>query len=499
MGWDCTLHVVDDTSLARFAARFLRGLHRTAAFDREFDGDALIANVKELIAEDPDTGARALGELALLYVATETPHLPCRDFALSLWAPAVLGELPVQLLTSVETRIPDIIAAYPKLAGLVPVKFDTNVCVGPYVSARNVPALLAHVEKVLAPRADAIRYRPLLDILRVAAAHNLAYWEGTDIEVSTARREWLPVHPTTLTIHPNPIASPTARLCALDGARMLVADHFALHEVDTSTFPPTVFTHEDMQVNAAAFTPWGTTFVRMATDRTARPFKFSYFELPDRTPLPIEPPFAIGSARVAGGCLLLFPQPTTTERSNVRPQILRADHSLEPMQVPEPVETKRVECDAIPFGDDQWLVLWDAVAYRWDGTGPPVLLGVTLDAPEDLCSVTQSDGTIVAGFGHALVRIDRQGTVTPVLPLTNVMLLARGPGDTLIIGDGDALQIYWPETGEVTAVTRELLGLTDPPMFAYYDPRAELLVAARAGSWHAVPWAEISQLSRSRR
>lgn len=498
MGWDCTLHVVDDTSLARFAARFLRGLHRKAAFDREFDGDALIANVKQLIAEDPDTGARALGELALLYVATETPHLPCRDFALSLWDPAVLGELPVQLLSSVETRIPDIIAAYPKLAGLVPVKFDRPVCVGPYVPARNVPALLAHVEKALAARTDAIRYRPLLDILRTAAAHNLAYWEGTDIEVSSARRDWLPVHPTTVIVHPNPIASPTARLCALDGARMLVADHFALHELETTTFPPTVFTHEDMQVNAAAFTPWGTTFVRMATDRTARPFKFGYFELPDRTPLPIEPPFAIGSARCAGERLLLFPQPTTTERSNVRPQILHADHRLEPMLVPEPVETKRVECDAIPFSDREWLVLWDAVAYRWDGVAPPVLLGVTLDAPEELCSVTQSDGTIVAGFGHTLQRIDREGTVTPVLPLTNVRLLARGPDDTLIIGDGDALLVYWPATREVTPISNELLGLAEPAMFAYYDPRARLLVAARAGAWHAVPWDEISQLARSR-
>src|SRR4051794_34375029 len=63
--WDCTLHVVDTASLARFSARFLRGMHRNAAFDREYDADALIENVKQLIATDPETGARALGELAL--------------------------------------------------------------------------------------------------------------------------------------------------------------------------------------------------------------------------------------------------------------------------------------------------------------------------------------------------------------------------------------------------------------------------------------------------
>src|SRR5262245_23505535 len=85
VGWDCTLHVVDGASLARFSARFLRGMHRSAAFDREYDADALIEEVKQLIATDPETGARALGELALLYVSTETPHAYCRGFALSLW------------------------------------------------------------------------------------------------------------------------------------------------------------------------------------------------------------------------------------------------------------------------------------------------------------------------------------------------------------------------------------------------------------------------------
>ncbi|HET9988461.1 MAG TPA: hypothetical protein VFQ65_08070, partial [Kofleriaceae bacterium] len=146
---------------------------------------------------------------------------------------------------------------------------------------------------------------------------------------------------------------------------------------------------------------------------------------------------------------------------------------------------------------------WDAVAYRWDGAGPPVLLGVTLDAPEELCAVTQSDGAIIAGFGHALSRIDREGTVTPVLPLTNVVRLARGPDDVLIIGEGDnpdsdALKIWWPATGGLTHVTRGLLGLAEAPMFAYYDPRAEMLVVAQPGSWHAVPWHEIAALRRVR-
>src|ERR1043166_4741762 len=113
-GWDCTLHVLDRASLARFSARFLRGMHRGAAFDREYDGDALVANVKQLIATDAETGARALGELALLYVSTETPHAYCRGFALSLWDEAVMkAPLPRRWLCTAETHMMDRIAAAP--------------------------------------------------------------------------------------------------------------------------------------------------------------------------------------------------------------------------------------------------------------------------------------------------------------------------------------------------------------------------------------------------
>jgi hypothetical protein len=189
MGWDCTLHVVDDASLARFAARFLHGLHRNTTFDREYDADAMIAKVKQLIGEAPAIGARALGELALLYVSTETPHVVCRGFALSLWDPEAMGApAPVKWLGTVESRLADIIAAYPRIAGRVPRSCDHSLCVGPLVPARDVPALLAYVDGVveaLAP-GDRARYRPLRDVLRVAAARGLGYWEGTGIDVSQA-------------------------------------------------------------------------------------------------------------------------------------------------------------------------------------------------------------------------------------------------------------------------------------------------------------------------
>jgi hypothetical protein len=510
MGWDCTLHVVDDVSLAKFSARFMHGLHRDGAFDEQYDGDDLIAKVKDLIAHDIETGARALGELALLFVSTETPHAYCRGFALSLWDDEVMGAaLPAKLLGSVESRLPNILAAYPKLAGRIPKVFDQNFCVGPMVAARDVPALLAHVHKVLDAMVpgDRRRYKPLVDVLAVAAERNLGYWEGTDIDVAQAHEDWLaPVRPAMVQLAENPLTSPLARPLALDGTRMLVGEHFVLHEVDIATFPPEVRTHDDMQVMAAAFTPWDTTFVRMATDRSVRPFKFGYYELsagelgPTREQLDIEPALPIGLARRAGDSLLLFPQPTSTEQRGV-PLVLRRT-GLAPLALPEAVPDF-LQAEAYPFGDGSLLVLWDAIPYRWDGNGEPMPLGgEPIEAPDGLFgAVTLSDGSIVGGFGRKLVRFDREGKRTIVLPLDNVMSVARGPDDVLIIAEGDnpeadAFKLWWPETREVTHVPPATLGLDDDPTFSYFDAKASLLVAARPGKWHAIPWSELEAMRR---
>jgi len=506
VGWDCTLHVFDRTSLARFSARFLRGMHRGAAFDREYDADAMVGAVKQLIATDPGTGARALGELALLYVSTETPHAYCRGFALSLWDEAVMKvPLPRKWLGTVETYLVDVVAAYPKVAGRIPRVFDGHGCVGPVVPARDVPAVLAHIDKVVEamPPDDRVRYRPLVEVLRVAAARGLGYWEGTDIDVIQTHDSWLAaLHRPRWVAEPSPLGSSHARPLAVSGPRMLVGEHFVLHELDTATFPPQAITRDNTQVTAAAFTPWGTEFVRMVTDREVRPFKFGYFELPDRAPLPIEPEFAVGLARPAPGGVLLFPQATTQPRAGRTPVILRPPATLEPLVLPEPATPERIDGDAVAFGDGTLLIVWDGVPYRWDGAAPPVSLGGTLEAPEEVCgAVALSDGAIAGGFGRKLVRIDRDGQQRTVLPLDNVVAVARGPDDALIIGEGDnpegdALKLWWPATREVTQVAPAALGLDERPMFVYFDPIARLVVAAQPRAWHAIAWAELEAMRR---
>lgn len=506
MVWNCTLHVVDDSSLARFAARFLQGLHRDAAFDREYNGGELIANVKRLIAADPITGARALGELALLYVSTCAPHVVCRDFALSLWDAEVMkATVPTEWLGTVESRLPDIIAAYPNIAGRIPTKLDDHFGVGPYVSARHVPALLAHVETALEAMTnnERARYQALCDVLRVAAARGLAYWEGAGIDVAQAHEEWLtPQRPQSLVVAPSPLTSPLAKPLAADPTHILVGEHFVLHELDTLTFPPAVTTHNDMQVTVAAFTPWGSQFVRMATDRTQRPFKFAYYELPDPTPLDLDIPFSVGFAHPATDALLLFPQPNVKDRADARPLVMGKDNRLTPLPLPAPTGAQRLGSGAMTFGDGSLLVIWDGKGYRWNGIDPPILIDDSLGAPDaPLAAATLSDGSIVGSFGQKLVRIDRDGQRDEPLPIGNVTSLALAPDDALIISEGDnpegdSVKVWWPHTREITHVHPAWFGIDDRPTFVYFDRAAELVVVARPGTWHALPWSELVAMRR---
>ena len=243
-----------------------------------------------------------------------------------------------------------------------------------------------------------------------------------------------------------------------------------------------ITTHEDMQVTAAAFTPWGTQFVRMATDRTVRPFKFSYFELPDRDATR-DRAAVRDRPRAARARLRAAVSAAEHARAQRRPaaRAPRADAPTGSSRCRARAgDPQRVECDAIAFGDGELLVVWDAVAYRWDGTSAPVLLGDTLDAPDDL-------GAAVALVGwldrrrvrpQAGARRPRRQPTT-VLPLDNVMAVVRGPDDVLIIGEGDnpeadVLKLWWPASREVTYIPPELLGLDDRATFVYVDPIARL-------------------------
>jgi hypothetical protein len=122
--------------------------------------------------------------------------------------------------------------------------FDGNYCTGVFVPAAMVPALVTEVERRFAKRPPgATRYwAPLLRILRIAAAHGLAYWEATDLVVKQGHAEWLAAARAT------PQHSVAAKLgdapsvFASDGDTLVASDlgAFATFVVDLTRWPPRI-------------------------------------------------------------------------------------------------------------------------------------------------------------------------------------------------------------------------------------------------------------------
>ncbi|HEY4056581.1 MAG TPA: hypothetical protein VGM39_08225 [Kofleriaceae bacterium] len=502
MGYDCTLHLVDEASFPRFVARFLRGVRDTPNFDAAFDVDELITKVQALMTSEPPRGAKALGELALLFVSSETPHVYSRGFSLSLWDEETMGdEAPYSLMTTVEQHLRDVIAAYPACAGHVPDMFTENYMVGPFVPATHVPELLAYLNTTLDAMVPGDRkyYLPLRNLLRVAVERGLAYWEGTDIGVTQTHEEWLALPPPAgVTLAPSPFTG-YVNLRGVSGSRMFMFESWRFHEVDTSTWPPTTQTREDAQVTIAAPTPWNSLLLRIATDRNVRPYKFVNIDEPSGRSIDVG--YEPSEAQPTRDAVIVFPYKymPRDKRKGLRPMVVRQD-SITPLDVPDSTN-ENLDCYAQSFGDGTALVIWDARPYRWDGKTMTPLPG-TLEAPEGpQAIVTMPDGSIAGCFGRRVIRIEPDGTQHVLAPITNAMAIALGPDETLVVTEGDhpesdVMKVLWTRTQEITHLEGELLGLEESPRLSYYDaPRAQLVVLAPT-QWHALAWSHIAALPR---
>jgi len=518
MGYDCTLHVVDEATLARFVERFLGRSSEEAPFDRAFpDAAALVEKTKQLLrGDDPERAGRALGELAMLYFSAEGPHAYSRGFSLSLWDEESMGApMPVEGLGSVEALLGPIVEAYPAIRGQVPDVFTQNYCVGPFVRARDVPGVLAYVENTLAAMVpgDRASYRVLARVLRVSAARGMAYWEATDLGVAQAHEEWMePDRPAGGSLLIAPCAASLDHPSAQSGDRFVAYDDFDTHIVDLSSFPPTSRVLPGFRTIAAGFTPWGTLLIRAATDATRRPFVFSLYEvgLPDGAPRPLEIklPWDLALALPYRDAVLLFPgRKVLQKQPDARPLSLRQG-VLTPLDLP-PAKGKQkplgleLACDAAPFGDGSMLVVWDGAPYRLDGDAVIPLGGGELEArsPGPQNAVAASDDSIIGMFGLTPVRISRDGTREAILPQIGALALVRGPDDALILQqpdnvEGDALKIWWPRTREMTSIQPDAFATDDQPRLLFYASGPGLLVANFGRDWRALPWDAIASLPR---
>ena len=96
--------------------------------------------------------------------------------------------MPKKLVGDAEPLFADVIAARLDLKGKFPGDMTGNFSTGLYIAAENVPDLLAFVEKKVKryPKPDRRLFRGLILVLKHAAEHGLAYWEGAELPVPMA-------------------------------------------------------------------------------------------------------------------------------------------------------------------------------------------------------------------------------------------------------------------------------------------------------------------------
>ncbi len=195
MGYDCTLHVVDERMIRdRFVPALLGRAGDRPPFDDAPDSAELYAKVRAALVatgrgeESPETAANFVCQLAIAHCAAELPHHYERGFCLSLWpnqAEGVAASVPREFLGDPESLFADVVAAYPALRGKFPTEIESNYSPGCFVPAEHVPGLLAWVERKVRGYATPDRrlFRGLILVLKHAADRGLAYWEGTDLPV----------------------------------------------------------------------------------------------------------------------------------------------------------------------------------------------------------------------------------------------------------------------------------------------------------------------------
>src|SRR4051812_37707363 len=104
MGFDCTLHVVDEDAIRdRFVPCLLNQSVEDCPFESRDDAEELWAQLRESIAqleqgaESPCRTANLISQLAITYAAAELPYHYERGFCLSIWddqEEAVTGTFP---------------------------------------------------------------------------------------------------------------------------------------------------------------------------------------------------------------------------------------------------------------------------------------------------------------------------------------------------------------------------------------------------------------------
>ena len=554
MGYDCTLHAVDEKQISeQFVDTLLnRCKAEDHARDEDDDEEELWNQVVDSLAEDSDDDAGSLVcQMALVFASKSHPYHSERGFALCLWpeqSKDLRACLPEEFTDPPDVLFELLVKEYPQLRGQFPRDFSGNWSTGTFISSHKVPAALRWVEKKVAEFAEGHRklFRGLLLVLRHCERNKLAYWEGTDLPLPMA--EVLPEGAKALRasrafIWPDHGYLPVARH----------GDHFVCESylgmgakdartalADFSVWPPAVDWLPEFAF-CADVSPTGSLVTIGCAPGT--------YDYTLRLRASGSPDVQLKEFTVAGSdsntmgyawCGFLGEQVVSLlnfEKGKVRARyplfqqgaLLVEDKSFRPARDRhgDPSwwttlfrrryvsDSELIRVGFARTGSGAQVFIWGESGYERVGNGfkETFHLGPSLGASDWTSVPAGDDGFFYVSGDYnpvktkrpALWEIRRGAAPVPHLTrITNIMEIRPGPEGSLLIREGmnktgDWGKLYWPQTREVVRLKPALLPDVnlDPRALHWLEARQTLLAFAPAEVW-PIPWADLEKLPRIR-
>jgi len=191
MGFDCTLHVVDEVLIRNeFVPRLLGRKGCISPFDSRPDSIEIWERVRDALNKkifngeicSSKTAAKLVSQFAVVYCASILPYHYERGFCISL-RDYYFTEALKKCRGNTEELFDELLTVYPELKHEFPQEqeIEENYCTGIYIPAHDVPKFLK-LAKI-----DYELYRGLWLILKYAEQNGLAYWEATDLPLEMIR------------------------------------------------------------------------------------------------------------------------------------------------------------------------------------------------------------------------------------------------------------------------------------------------------------------------
>jgi len=534
MGYDCTLHVIDETLIRDvFVPKLLGKSDERSAFDETKDAielwnaarAALRGKTSDGEIATAESAAATICQLSIVFCAAQLPYHYERGFCLALWPDQPDGldaSIPKNLLGDPELLFAGVVAAHPKLKGKFPKTIEGNYSSGLFVPAEKVPELVTWVEKRVKkhPKPDQRLFRGLLLVLKKAAEGGLAYWEGTDLPVAMAtimpptqesrselERVEFPISGSLDWIGTGGEFEFYSDAIGERGTQKTIA-------ADLSAWPPrfTVFDDYSIEVTRSLGGRW--LFLSSMTDRPLYRVHVGMDLFgPKQALVPLdESENGISTASFLGESVVAVPWKTTVKtllsyKINPRVPHFEKDGKLEPIVDLPPCVEHVAHFEVVRLGSGKEVLLWEGNGYE-SKNGRFELAFPVSSAGKHIAwsSVPFQDDGFWFIADNGLFSVTRgQKPIQHLARLQIIMNVAPGPDNSLLVQEGDNKtgdlgKLYYPDQDAYIRLEPEIFGDEDPGNIhhLHWSPTGLRLLASTSQRIWAVPISLVLNASRYR-